>query len=392
MLSIVNPKAERNGAATVTQGLLKLLALPPFQAQVDFVPVRAEPPRWGRIARARSLVGGMVSTLPAKAAFLYSREFREKVEARIRSERYDLIIVNGSDLLWISEYLPPAIPRILVAHNIEHLLFNSQIQNLSWAYRPLRVLLRKDCQRLQDFEWQGIRIIRNVIFLSNEEAAYAGRFCEDLRSITIPPVFDYKPARHPPKKTRPTLEVGFLGNLGWWPNQLGLRWFANEILPYVKSSIRFNVFGQHNGHGWRDDRRIVRHGVVNDIEQIWAICDFMICPALSTGGVCVKLAEAAYNRIPAVATRHAARGLPLDLDPAIVLLDDPGEWVDFLNSTNARDLAGSMVSESTASRFALSSHRDVLQQFVKDVICSASLDAEFAPRFSESCQTPRFLI
>ena len=60
-----------------------------------------------------------------------------------------------------------------MAHNIEHLLFYSQIQNLSWAYRPVRGLLRKDWQRLQDFELQGISLTRNVIFLSTEDAGYA---------------------------------------------------------------------------------------------------------------------------------------------------------------------------------------------------------------------------
>ena len=83
MLSIVNPGVERNGAATVTRGLLKLLALPPLEAQVDCVPVRAEPPRCHRLAQARSLLLGSFSSLPAKAAFLYSQEFRDKVAARV---------------------------------------------------------------------------------------------------------------------------------------------------------------------------------------------------------------------------------------------------------------------------------------------------------------------
>jgi hypothetical protein len=62
MLSIVNPKLERNGAATVTRSLVKLLALPQFGAQVECLPVRAEPIKWRRLAQARSLLGSLVST------------------------------------------------------------------------------------------------------------------------------------------------------------------------------------------------------------------------------------------------------------------------------------------------------------------------------------------
>lgn len=137
VLSIVNPEVERNGAATVTRGLLRLLASPSFQAQIHCIPVRAQPRKWHRLAQATSLLKSSVSELPSKADFLRSREFRDEVQKRIRSQHWDAVILNGSDLLWISEYLPLSIPRILVAHNIEHLLFYSQIQSLGWPYRPL---------------------------------------------------------------------------------------------------------------------------------------------------------------------------------------------------------------------------------------------------------------
>jgi hypothetical protein len=370
MLSIVNPHVERNGAATVTRGLLKLLALPPLEAQVDCVPVRAEPLRWHRLAQARSLLFRPISALPVKAAFLYSKEFRENVVARVASERYDLVVLNGADLLWISDYLPASIPRILVAHNIEHLLFNSQIQNLGWLYRPLAGLLRKDCKRLQDYELEGIRGSGNVIFLSHEDATYASSVCAGFRSTTTPPVFDYEPLCRPRAKAGPTLEIGLLGDFKWWPNQLGLRWFATEVLPYVKSPMRLHLFGQDGGRGWLGDPRIVAHGVVKRIEQVWSSCDFLICPTFPTGGVCVKLAEAVYNRMPVLATRHAARGLSLGDDPAIVFLDEPNEWVEFLNSTAARDLAEQQVSGKTGASFAMDAQKDGLQQFVKAAISS----------------------
>jgi polysaccharide biosynthesis protein PslH len=370
MLSIVNPHSEFNGAATVTRGLLKMLALSPLEACVDCVPVRAEPPRWHRLVQARSLLLSPFSTLPVKAAFLYSKEFRDDVVTRVRGGHYDLVVINGADLVWILDYLPASIPRILVAHNIEHLLFSSQIQNLGWLYRPLAGLLRKDCRRLKDYELNGIREIGNVIFLSREEAAYANRLCEGLHTTTIPPVFDYEPRPRQNTNARPTLEIGFLGNFKWWPNQLSLRWFANEILPYVKSLVRINLFGRPGGHGWRSDPRIVEHGAVKSIEQIWASCDFLICPTFPTGGVCVKLAEAVYNRMPVLGTRHAARGLSIDGDPALVFLDEPGEWVEFLNSTAARDLAERQVSEKTGARFAMDNHKDGLQQFVQAAILS----------------------
>ena len=370
MPSIVNPYSEPNGAAAVTRGLLKALTCFPLDAQVDCIPARTTPFRWHRLGQARSLILGSISSLPAKAAFLYSKDFRDRVAAQARRQRYDLAVLNGADLLWITDYLPASIPRILIAHNIEHRLFRTQVNNLSWVFRPLRRMLLKDCTRLREYERDGMRKIGSVIFLSAEEAAYAASLCEGLRSTVIPPVFDYEPWTQPRASAGPTLEIGFLGNLRWWPNELGLRWFVDEVLPYVKAPVRINLFGSSGGRSLRNDGRIVEHGVVERIEQVWANCDLLICPAFATGGVCVKLAEAVYNRMPVLATRQAVRGFMLDADPALVLLDEPGEWIEFLNSQAAIEVAERRISQETSAVFAMATHKDRLQQFVQATLSS----------------------
>jgi glycosyltransferase involved in cell wall biosynthesis len=367
ILSIVNPEVERNGAATVTRGFMKVLRAPPFRAVLDSLPVRKEPRKWHRLAQARSVLVSFVSDLPAKAVFLKSREFRENVQARLRSQTYDLIVLNGSDLLWISEFLPPSIPRILIAHNLEHVLFECQIQNLDPRYRPLRGILRRDCKRLEKFEWKGIRETKNVIFLSTEEAAHASRICPDLRYTVMPPLFDYAPCRQPRRKATETLEIGFVGNFRWWPNQLGLNWFANQVLPHVTVPIRVNLFGGSDGL-WQGDSRVVEQGVFESVEEIWQKCDLLICPSVASGGVCVKLAEAAYNGMPVLANTHAARGLGLEDDPALMFFDKPAEWIEMLNSPAAREQSKRSVPWEIAKRFAVESHQDALHKFVEDVI------------------------
>jgi hypothetical protein len=373
MLSIVNPIVERNGASTVTRGLLKLLASPPLKADVDCIPVRRQPSGWHRLMQIRSLTHSRFSNLPAKAAFVCSTEFRERVIARIRSADYDLIILNGADLLWISDYLPKSIPRLLVAHNIEHRLFAGLVKSIGRSCWPLEKLLCVEGERLKDYELNGMRETRNVMFLSQEEAGYAQSLCEGLRLTTVPPVFDYEPAIRKPRRQGAVLELGLLGNFCWWPNQLGLRWFVREVLPNLKSPVRLNLFGRPGSRRWRGDPRIREHGMVERIQQVWETCDLMICPVFSSAGVCVKLAEAVYNGVPVLATNLAARGLPIDKDSALVFLDGSREWVDFLNSTAAWQLTQRQVSEKTKAPFSVGAQKAMLHQFVHDAILASSV-------------------
>lgn len=39
------------------------------------------------------------------------------------------------------------------------------------------------------------------------------------------------------------VRFGFLGNLDWWPNRDGLRWFLREVWPAVPKSVRLDLYG-----------------------------------------------------------------------------------------------------------------------------------------------------
>jgi hypothetical protein len=54
----------------------------------------------------------------------------------------------------------------------------------------------------------------------------------------------------------------------------------------------------------------------------------------------------------------------------VVLLDEPGEWVEFLNSPAALQLAERQVSEETRSAFTVGARMGGLQQFVMDVLAA----------------------
>jgi hypothetical protein len=368
MPSIVDPASDRNGASTVTRGLLHLVAAPPLGAQVEVVAARSLSPGWRRLRQARSLLGSEFSDMPSKVAYVCSRSFRRAVERRLNEGGFQLIVLNGGDLLGLMPYLPPGVPHLVVAHNVEHDLFRSQISSLRRMLRPMRYFLERDSHRLERFERQGLRAAVNVIFLSCEDAAWARGECLDLNTLVVPPVFDYEPVELRTRAAADGLDVGLIGNFGWWPNRDSLRWFLERILPYTNAEVRLHLFGKYSESALGSHPRVLKHGSVGHFADIWSACDFLVCPVVSGGGVSVKFAEAVYNRMPVLATPRAARGLPLASDPAIVLLEGPQQWVDFLNSRAARVLGSRRVSAAVAETFSPKSHREAFQRFIKSVV------------------------
>ena len=172
MPSIVDPAASRYGAGTVTRGLLEIVRGPGLAAAVECIPVRQPPPHLHRMRQSLAVARALASSIPAKPAYTYSTGFRDRVLRRLRLERYDLVLLNGSDLLWLEPLLPAAMPRLLIAHNIEHLLLEAQSATLARRLPPLRPILRWERRRMERYETAGIRSVGNVVFLSSFDAAH----------------------------------------------------------------------------------------------------------------------------------------------------------------------------------------------------------------------------
>lgn len=365
--SIVDPRDFVAGVGTATRGVLHALEAAPLGAEIELLAL----PRPGRAAhRARqlsSVARSLVSRLPAKALFAHSRRLRREARRRLQKRPFDLVLLNGADLLWLRADLPRRLPTILLAHNIEHELYRSQLDSLGSLPAALRRLLDRDRERLRRYELDGMREIGNVIFLSTEDAALACRALPSLRAITVPPLFsDPPPGRASRERHDGLLEIGMLASYAWWPNRQGLAWFLSEVFPHTGPDLRLHLFGEGSVDFGRSDPRVVAHGVVPRLEEVWSACDFMICPTHSGAGVSIKIAETLWSGVPVLATSFAVRGLSLEPDPGIVLLDGADDWVRFLRSGAARELGTRGVPRAVAEQFALGTHLARVHAFVRE--------------------------
>lgn len=361
--SIVDPWTHAGGAAAATRGLLALLGAPPLDATVDVVVPGSPLPHVVRqvVALARSAV----SALPSKALFVETAAFHRRLHALASRRAYDLVLINGNDLLGARGALPIGTPTVLYVHNLEHDLYASQLDQLP----PLvRACLRSDLDKLTRFEHAGMRAVDGVLFISTDDRARAVAGGLTTPYLHLPPLFAYEPLPRPPRPPTTPIRLGFLANFDWWPNRVGLAWLLRDVLRHVtRDDLRLHLFGTGSERHARADRRVIAHGFVTDVARVFAACDVMLCPIHTGAGVNVKFAEALYNGVPVLGTCFAARGLPRADAKGVHLADEADAWVRILSSPTVATLGRERPSPATARAFAPATHARTLRAFLAEV-------------------------
>jgi glycosyltransferase involved in cell wall biosynthesis len=369
MPSIVDPREGRGGAWTATRGLIRVLELAWPGLAIECIPVPSRSRAAHRARQLRCLAQGAVGIgLPAKVAFSRFTRIRRRMIASIRSASPDLIILNGSDLLWLVPVIPDNANVLLVAHNIEHELYRAQLAALEERWTWVAKRLKNDLLRLREYEWSGMRKLQRVVFLSTEDRKTATGTCNRLKTFVLPPVFDYLP-RPVSDRSPGTLALGMFADFSWWPNQSSLRWFLDEVWPRLETGIELHLAGYGSDIALAGHRpRVHAHGFVSDPREVFRKCDLMIAPIVTGAGVKVKVAEALFNRVPVLATSLALRGLPIDSTAPVQLCDTADEWVAALRMAGARSLAARRVPDEIASRFSPDRHAAPFRAFAEEQV------------------------
>jgi len=365
--SIIDPATFCGGAATTTRGLLELLASEPLGAEIELLPTPY--PKGGfqhAVRQAESILRSLLSTLPSKALFQCAAGYRRQLRRRLARADYDMVLINGCDLLWALEEVPTGIPVIVWVHNIEHQLFERQLGGLP-ASGIVRALFARDLEKLRRMEIEGLCRAAGTVFLSSVESECLRPALDGCTTLVVPPLFHDPPAVRNRPEVRGRIEVGFLANLDWWPNRDALRWFLAEVLPQCRGRLRVHLFGIGGERFERDDAVVV-HGCVPDLGRVWAICDAMICPIRSGGGVNVKLAEALYHGVPVLATHFAIDGLPVRPCGALAVMDRAHEWVDFVHSDRLATLVRAEVPAELREVFSPAMHGAEVAAYFRKVI------------------------
>ena len=268
------------------------------------------------------------SLLIGKSMFytLYSRRMQKELDKLLKKETFDLLYCS-TPLLGFHT-LPKNIPLVTDTHNVEYdILHRGYMESTSLigkviCYIEYRLGKPQELRNCRKFDVITTTTDRDrSVFLENLPE-------KDITVIQngIDPIFFEELS---PEKEPNTLV--FIGMMEYFPNDVGIRFFLNDILPLIRSRIpdvKLYIVGKNPSksvQGYAADKIIVT-GFVDDVRPYIARSQVFIVPLNVGGGIRGKALEAMAMGMPIVTTTIGCEGILLKDGESVLVADSPEEF------------------------------------------------------------------
>ena len=133
---------------------------------------------------------------------------------------------------------------------------------------------------------------------------------------------------------QPPFRFLFLGTLGYYPNEDGIRYFCTEVLPLIReralTQCTVEIVGAGKSGALQNltDDTVRLIGAVPDVRPVYERCHAMIVPIRAAGGTRIKILEAFSYRRPVITTSIGAEGLDAVPGTHLLAADTPQDFAD----------------------------------------------------------------
>ena len=135
-----------------------------------------------------------------------------------------------------------------------------------------------------------------------------------------------------PKKNK-KLNILFVGTMSYGPNEDGILWFCDEILPLIREETKIGLSLYVVGfnppqtvHDLEKIKDVTVTGGVDSVVPYYQESDIVIAPIRYGGGTRIKILEAMGFQKPVVSTTIGAEGINITHGQNILIADTPEEF------------------------------------------------------------------
>jgi sugar transferase (PEP-CTERM/EpsH1 system associated) len=272
------------------------------------------------------LVANLASPLPYAIAKWRSPALRREVARAVAERGIDVVVC---DFLAPSQNVPDGLgcPTVLFQHNVEAAIWR---RHADVRKNPLaKAYFREQWRRMERFERQECRRFDRVVAVSRSDALAIEREYGVGPVADVPTGVDIEFFRPAGRAIREPHNLVFTGSMDWLPNEDGITWFVDEVLPRIHERIpdvTLTIVGRnpppHIQQLATQDRRLRVTGSVPDVRPYMESASVFVVPLRVGGGTRLKIYEALAMEHPLVSTTIGAEGLPLEDGKHMLIADD----------------------------------------------------------------------
>jgi polysaccharide biosynthesis protein PslH len=218
-------------------------------------------------------------------------------------------IVHFDDLA-LAQFGPLAAPvNVYSSHNVEYRVLEGTAHS---SHGPRRLFAQLERLKVARVERRVLRTMTLSLACSEIDAR---EMREAGGQVALCPngAAPVELLQTPVRSSAEPLRLLFVGNVSYRPNQQGLEWFIEHVLPRLREAgtkVELEIVGAP-ARSLPDAPEIRGRGVVADLKPFYERAHAAIVPVLYGSGTRLKVVEAmAYGR-PVVATSIGAEGLPV---------------------------------------------------------------------------------
>ena len=266
-----------------------------------------------------------------------SEEFKKRLAAVLDKEQFDVVQL---EVLFMAPYVE-TIRRhskamiVLRAHNVEHKIWERIAKDTKSPLK--RWYINHLAKTLKEFELNALETVDGVAAITRKDAAFFRKYCSKP-VIDIP--FGVYPEQFDPKyEIEGKPKFYHIGSMNWMPNEEGIRWFVDEVLPKTVEKVPDFVYhlAGRSMPEWltsMKDPHVDVVGEVPDAKEFVTNHDVAIVPLLSGSGIRIKIIESMALGKTVITTRVGAEGILYDEEVNIIIAENKAKMVEAIRSLN----------------------------------------------------------
>ena len=274
------------------------------------------------------------SKLPYNMEKYIHKDVMNFILSYICKNKIDIIHVDHLHMAFYAKEIRKRYPNIPIAireHNVEYVILERFYKSLK---EPIsRLLIKKQYTRLKKYETKILTEFNKILAITEVDK---NRLIKENSSLTnkievIPVGVDINKFKFydNPFDRRKNLIVS-ISSMDWIPNQQGLIWFIEKVMPYIVNSIpnaKLYIIGKGMPNWFKkyeDRKNVFILGFIDDegLEKILQVAKVAITPLFVGGGMRVKILNYLAWGLPTVSTSIGVEGIEVTNGTEILIADD----------------------------------------------------------------------